>query len=344
VSVLRIEYPSTTELIVELDVDTPSAERRATYRQSGTPPTADIVRSVYELSRLLAGETVHLLKFADWTKQLRVRPDGREPTSVTVDVIGTAGEPEVSAQSTRAEVCRALIDGGRSYLDLFCEGGVDQTDDRCRCTELEVGVIDAERRLARYLDHGTQEGYEPTIDDQHLEQFIGCCVNRDRLREHVRRTDRLEPFVRNLPERDDDEFVAGCYENLLGYYDELRRPTLKALTSQPDDRAREDLLMMLWAWAGTPELVAVVGALEPILDSHVVDSLVQLLADYSSDPDALVACVAAAEILSSAEITELLGPSEISCVRTTLKGAHDAATDPDLQQTIAAVMDGISDS
>ncbi|CCQ33768.1 HEAT repeat domain-containing protein [Halorhabdus tiamatea] len=101
-----------------------------------------------------------------------------------------------------------------------------------------MGLSDLEHRLQHYQENDSLDGYQPTIDREHLETFLLECRSRDRLLEFVVETGEIGPFVRHLLENDDDEYVETIYRQLFNReYDDIAREGLEVLREHPDERA-----------------------------------------------------------------------------------------------------------
>ncbi|WP_226023711.1 hypothetical protein [Halomicrobium salinisoli] len=332
---LEIAYPSPKELAVTLHGASKASESNsstASYRQRISIPSDDLVRSVYELESVLAGEPASLLRVADWQKQIRTRP--REDGSVALEVLDVDGEPELTTVTSREDVCDAILDGARSYLEQVCEQANGETPE-CHCLELRVGIKDIEGRLRYHREHGTQQGYEPTIEIESLEQFARKCVDNDRLRDHFAVATEIKRLTQRLVEQSDDEKVSACYRNLIEYHEELRAPTIEALVANPDERARSPLQAVLWSDVRSESRA--LRALRAIPNQQVVEDAAHILYRYSSDPDAESVCLEAAALLQVVDVESHLDRPAIDSLTSKLETAREEAATDDLSEALESL-------
>lgn len=276
-----------------------------------------------------------VLSFGQWQKRLRVRP--RADDTVAVDLLGVGDKTEFTLIDTKEAVCESFLDAGMSYLDHLGEDKTAVTDE-CYHAELSATVTDGRNRLTYYREHGTQRGYEPTIEEWQVERFVRHCVSNEWLGELIQRTDALEPFVRSLPDRDDDEFVRRCYENLLTLDHEFRRPTVDVLAESNvgDYRARRSLLTALWADAGYRDVI--IEELAQVPNQQVIEDVTSLLPDAADDPGRRDECLAALELFSGVSLQNYLNESELNRIKSTVKNIQANASDTDIQDQAASVL------
>jgi hypothetical protein len=196
------------------------------------------------------------------------------------------------------EILSSLIDFARRYVDHRTEMTSGNT---CIITRIEVGIEDAQRRLAYQREHGTQEGYQPTISREHLRAVITECRHQDRLTEFVQQTDALDSFVADLTQSTDNEAVKEWYEQcLLFRHPEIPSETAKALARNPDERAREVLLQT--RWKDQAEVMPhVFEALVELGGDDVRDTLLDTIGFTNKEPIR----VAAVECLSAFDDAEV---------------------------------------
>lgn len=336
--VLQIDWQPPTQLIVEFGSENREDMSKQVYSQQVSPPVPDLLRSVYELRNVLAGEPTWLFRVSDRTKRIRVRP--LEKNNVSIEILNTvseAGKPEASLTSTRETICRTVLDGARAYHAHVCNNDQQVLDDHCHCLELSVGITDAECRLAHYREHGTQDGYEPTFERWQLEQFARYCTERERLRNVLAETDELRDLVRDLTTSDDDEYVMSCYQNLLEIHPELRTPTVEELTQTPDERARESLTAALWT--DVPNRANVLRALQEVADDGVIDDCAHILAHYSDTVEATEVCLVAADLLSSVDLSVQFNQREQNRIVSKIQKAYDAAEASQLRTKLGELLD-----
>ena len=318
-------------MVVELHTsDVPSVQaNHQTYEQRFSPPPPKLLRSLQQLPVVLDGGSAKLLRFAQWDKRLHVQPQDSE--IIEIDVLGLGDKPEFTFSSTKADVCNSLLAGAEMYLDFIREGDV-QVDRKCYHAELSATVTDIRRRLAHYQNHGVQEGYQPTIEDWQVEQFVRSCHRNEWLAEHVQQTNALKPFVRSLPDRNDDEFVRRCYNNLLTEEHALRRPTVEALAAHDtgDERARRQLLVALWGVVDYQDTV--IKALAQVPDRQVIEDMISLLRDATDNPERREALLAALKLFKDVCLQNYLDESSLDSLHSTLMDLQADTVDPDLRE------------
>jgi len=316
-----------------ISVDSGDA-RPVTYRQRVTVPSGDMVSSLFNVEKLFADEEARFLRFGDYRVWMETRPN--DDDSVYLDFVdGWHGKSPTVVRKER--VCAELLSAARAYRDWVQEN--DQIDHPCHCLELSVGINDAAQRLRLHREYGSQERYEPTMTTEQLETLARHQCGGEPIQEYMRQTDALKPFVRDLTTRDDDELVSECYENLLGRYEEYARPTAEVLaetlSEQPDERAREGLIIAFWSFEALQ--LQVLAGLKHIPNEEVIEATADLLGTNARESDAHERCLAAVDLLESVDIDAHLDESADSMVERHLSRAARQAADPELQERLKTV-------
>jgi hypothetical protein len=278
----------------------------------------DLLRAIYSIPNILDGEQVWLLRFADFGKRLRTRPKDEE--TLILDVVSTwQDDPILSVPMEKIDLCEELIETAGSFYQRAKGDRQSELLDNCDPVTFEVGLADARHRLGYYREHGTQQGYTPTLSQDHLQTIVRECKHVDRLREFVPQTDAVQAFVDELVASDDDEYVEEWYEDLLLMPDpEIPSEAAKALAENPDPRAKDALLQT--RWKVLPEVVPhAFEALVTIGGDDVQEALIDY-ADFSN----------ADESIRKATV-EALGTFDDEAARTALS---EVAADEDAPESV----------
>lgn len=264
--------------------------------------TAGVVaHPLFAAESVLRGTRTDLLKCVDADRWISVVPG--EDTTVALDIRNLFDDSsylDAPLPIAKETLLEALIE----FADWYRHERADADPDPCALTRLDVGIADARRRLEYYREQHSQDGYEPTIDYDHLETFLLECRSRDRLCEFVAETGETGPFVRQLLDDDDDEYVETIYRQLFNReYDDIARQGLEVLREHPDERA--SIYLVGVALESDPSVA--VPALE-ILSQADPELLIEIVREQvnSADPEIARAAIDAlasldAQALDTAE-------------------------------------------
>lgn len=281
---IAIEYPDVETIRITITpVDSGGdTETEARTFPSGAllAPAGDIIRSVYSIPEILEDTETALLRFQEGQKRLWARP--KDEDSILLDVTSVWQDgPLGTFPMKKVELCNAIVRAADSFYDQACGDSRSEVTDECDCTTLPVGIEDSRNRISYYRNHGTQDGYTPIIDREHLKTAITDCEHKDLLREFLVQTDGIQSFVSDLIDSDDDEYVEEWYEEmLLSRYPDIPSKAAKALADEPDERAKDSLLQT--QWKDQAEVVPnAIEALVQLGGDDVRDALVEIL-DFSN--------------------------------------------------------------
>ena len=174
---------------------TDSSGERLVDQSYGCVPSPDFVAGpLFEAESILDGEAVTLFDCSLADRRIAVTPvDGRPaldirslPAGETVDIDGPI------PISNPAIVVDAAIDFADTNLAHRRERA-DSDGSACHRLHIAVGLDDARRQLTHYRAPSTEADYEPTLDRDHLEQFLFDCRTNDHLVAFVAGTDAHAP-------------------------------------------------------------------------------------------------------------------------------------------------------
>ena len=215
------------------------------------PSVEFVAGPLFASGSILEGEEVTLFGGAldDW-RLLQVPVDGQPALDVRERPSGERVDIASPMPVSPVVVVEAAIDFAAAALERYRERA-DGDVGQCWCLRLEVGIHEARSRLSYHREHGSQEGYDPTLDPDHLEWFVFDCRGNEQLVEFVLETDALDEFVRALCDRD-DEYADEAYRQLLEYRDDICGHALRILAETADERATLHLENV--CWSTNPEL------------------------------------------------------------------------------------------
>ena len=286
---------------------------------------AMVEQPLFSAGSVLEGEQTNLLKCGLSGRWIVAIPAENEAVELDVrDVADDSSYLDEPLPIDKDTLVEALIEFAESYRKKRAESDPDP----CALTRLDVGIADARRRLEYYRDNWSQDGYQPTIDREHLETFLLECRGRDQLREFVAETGEIAPFVRHLLDNDDGEYVETMYRQLFNReYDTIAREGLEVLREHPDERASVYIVGV--ALESNPTFA--VPALE-ILSQVDHEILIDIVRERVRADDPVIAR-AAIDALASLD-PESLDPNERDRVVSHFQYGREATEDEALESRI----------
>ena len=285
---------------------------------------AMVEQPLYSAGSVLEGERTNLLKCGLSGRWIVAIPAENEAVELDVrDVADDSSYLDEPLPIDKETLLEALIE----FAEWYREQRAEVDPDPCALTRLEVGIADARRRLEYYREQHSQDGYQPTIDHDHLETFLFECRKNDRLQKFVLETDAVESLVNDLQESNDHDYVDERYYRLLAYHDSVAERTLELLHVRPDDRALLDVKNI--CWGADPDLSPLAITLVPKLD---IDSTIEVGSTLitKDEPDISIAAVQALADLSPDD----LEPAQLDRVVSTLQRGKRATDDETLESRI----------
>lgn len=300
------------------------------------PTNTGLLDSLYAADAVLAGEPRELLVCSYDDRAIVLdAPDDDLVLSVRDAQTGEQRDVDDRLRVDAVAVVEGLLEFAGDYREQRIAAGLDRA---CAVLRLDVAIAHAERSLRHAEEYGSTDGFEPSMDRDHLESFVLDCRRNDELREHVLRTTALEDLVADLADSADDECAETCYRQLLGRTDTIADRTAAALVDHPDPRATSPLLGVLWSDPTGSR--AVVEALARVPSRDVLLDLGDVVGRHADDaPDV---ALTAAEALQSTAIREHLDADDLERLESALFEGLEATDDVELEAELRRVLDDLA--